>query len=104
MRGHLFALQFLVAVYLYLCVLCLRFKLSTYEVYNDDRHVIKTFGNNDNENNINNTEFVTSTTVTTSSNAAYCANVCRYLDLCKCVIAWTNASVDFINCNAYLAI
>ena len=44
---------------------------------NDDRHVIKTFGNNDNNmNNINKNEFVASTTVTTSSNAAYSANVC----------------------------
>ena len=67
---------------------------------NDDRHVIKTFGNNDNnENNINNNEFVTSTTVTTSSSAAYCAIVCQtdnYLDLCKRVIAWTNASEYFV--------
>jgi len=55
-----------------------KIQTSTYEIYNDDRHVIKTFGTNDNnKNDINNNEFVASTTVTTSSKAAYCANVCQ---------------------------
>ena len=71
---------FLVAGYLYSSVFMSKIQTSTYEIYNDDRHVIKTFETTTITTTIstfNNNEFVTSTTVTTSRKAAYCANVCQ---------------------------